>query len=200
VGKISSSSKKILEIIGIIDGIAFQTNILALNAAVESARAGEHGRGFAVVATEVRGLAQRSATAAKEIKVLIEGAVNQVADTHAMVGGAGKTMTEIVAAAQRVTDVISEIAAASQEQGAGVEQIGQAIGLVENDLQQNSALVEKAADTVASLDEQARALASVVRGFALGVERNLDSSGTPEKGASKQAALISTLVQRAAAR
>ena len=142
---ISESSKKIADIIGVIDGIAFQTNILALNAAVEAARAGEQGRGFAVVATEVRNLAQRSANAAKEIKGLITDSVSRVDAGTQLVDEAGKTMEEVVTSVKRVTDIISEISAASQEQSSGIEQVNQAITQMDEVTQQNAALVEEAA-------------------------------------------------------
>ena len=139
---INASSKKIADIIGVIDGIAFQTNILALNAAVEAARAGEQGRGFAVVATEVRNLAHRSASAAKEIKILIDDSVHQVNLGSSLVNQAGSTMEEIVSSVRRVTDIMAEITSASNEQEAGIEQINQAITEMDAVTQQNAALVE----------------------------------------------------------
>ena len=167
MGAINTSSKKIVDIIGVIDGIAFQTNILALNAAVEAARAGEQGRGFAVVAAEVRNLAQRSAAAAKEIKSLIDDSVEKVGIGSRLVDQAGSTMGEIVASVRRVTDIMGEITAASQEQTAGIDQINQAISQMDQVTQQNAALVEEAAAAAASLQDQAGALAEVVSGFKL---------------------------------
>jgi methyl-accepting chemotaxis protein len=164
---INASSKKIVDIIGVIDGIAFQTNILALNAAVEAARAGEQGRGFAVVAAEVRNLAQRSAAAAKEIKTLIGDSVDKVEEGSKQVLEAGKTMDEIVGSVKRVTDIMAEITVASQEQTSGIEQINQAITQMDQVTQQNAALVEEAAAAAASLQEQASGLSQVVSVFKL---------------------------------
>jgi methyl-accepting chemotaxis protein len=164
---INSSSKKIVDIIGVIDGIAFQTNILALNAAVEAARAGEQGRGFAVVAAEVRNLAQRSAAAAKEIKTLIGDSVDKVEEGSKQVAEAGQTMDEIVSSVKRVTDIMAEITVASQEQTSGIEQINQAITQMDQVTQQNAALVEEAAAAAASLQEQASGLLQVVSVFKL---------------------------------
>ena len=165
---INHSAKKIVEIIGVIDGIAFQTNILALNAAVEAARAGEQGRGFAVVATEVRSLAQRSAAAAKEIKTLIGDSVEKVDVGSKLVAEAGSTMEEVVSSVKRVTDMMAEITAASQEQSAGIEQVNQAVSQMDQVTQQNAALVEEAAAAAESLQEQSSHLAQVVSVFQLG--------------------------------
>ncbi|MBY4837306.1 MULTISPECIES: methyl-accepting chemotaxis protein [Pantoea] len=162
---IAGSSKKIADIISVIDGIAFQTNILALNAAVEAARAGEQGRGFAVVAGEVRNLAQRSAQAAKEIKGLIEDSVNRVNNGSQLVGTAGETMNDIVGAVTRVTDIMGEIASASDEQSRGIDQVGQAVTEMDRVTQQNASLVEESAAAAASLEEQASRLSQSVSVF-----------------------------------
>jgi methyl-accepting chemotaxis protein len=164
---INESSKKIADIIGVIDGIAFQTNILALNAAVEAARAGEQGRGFAVVASEVRSLAQRSAGAAKEIKALISESVEQVEGGTVLVNKAGLTMNEVVASIRRVTDIVGEISSASSEQAAGVGQVGEAIVQMDQATQQNAALVEESAAAAQSLKEQAQHLVQAVSVFRL---------------------------------
>jgi methyl-accepting chemotaxis protein-1 (serine sensor receptor) len=165
---INGSSKKIVDIISVIDGIAFQTNILALNAAVEAARAGEQGRGFAVVASEVRNLAQRSASAAHEIKTLIDDSVEKVESGTRLVGEAGATMDEIVSSIKRVHDIMGEITAASNEQSEGIEQVNQAIVQMDQVTQQNAALVEEAAAAAEALQDQAKDLVEVVRVFRTG--------------------------------
>ncbi|MHA4867369.1 methyl-accepting chemotaxis protein [Duganella sp. PWIR1] len=170
MGSINDSSRKIFDIISVIDGIAFQTNILALNAAVEAARAGEQGRGFAVVASEVRNLAQRSAGAAKEIKELIGNSVEQVDIGQKLVQQAGTTMNDVVASVRRVTDIMGEITSASSEQSIGIDQVNTAITQMDQVTQQNAALVEQAAAAAASMQEQAMRLADVASSFKLGNE------------------------------
>ena len=165
---ISASSHKIAAIIGVIDGIAFQTNILALNAAVEAARAGEQGRGFAVVASEVRALAQRSAGAANEIKTLIGTSVSNVESGARLVSDAGATMREIVNSVQRVSDVIGEITAAAVEQSSGIGQVNLAVNEIDEMTQQNAALVEESAAAAESLKDQAQRLSQAVGQFNLG--------------------------------
>ncbi|MCZ8397897.1 methyl-accepting chemotaxis protein [Achromobacter ruhlandii] len=167
MGDISASSRKISEIVSVIDGIAFQTNILALNAAVEAARAGEQGKGFAVVAGEVRSLAQRSAQAAREVKTLIEASVSKVAEGAGQAENAGTTMQEVVASVKRVTDIMGEIAAASQEQASGIEQVNRAVSQMDEVTQQNAALVEEAAAAAGSMQDQAHALVGAVGVFRL---------------------------------
>ena len=173
MGSINESSKKIVDIISVIDGIAFQTNILALNAAVEAVRAGEQGRGFAVVAAEVRNLAQRSAAAAKEIKALIDDSVEKVSIGSKLVGQAGTTMEEVVDSVRRVTDIMGEITAASQEQSAGIGQVNQAIIEMDSVTQQNAALVEQAASAARSLQDQAAEVANVVSIFKLDMTQQM---------------------------
>ncbi|KOB22930.1 methyl-accepting chemotaxis protein, partial [Xanthomonas arboricola] len=162
---IEASSKKIADIISVIDGISFQTNILALNAAVEAARAGEQGRGFAVVASEVRTLAQRSSAAAREIKGLIDDSVQRVSEGSVLVHSAGKTMGEIVSSVQRVTDIMGEISAASQEQSSGIEQVNQTVTQMDETTQQNAALVEEATAAARALEDQATQLTDAVAVF-----------------------------------
>jgi len=190
MGSINESAKKIADIIGVIDGIAFQTNILALNAAVEAARAGEQGRGFAVVASEVRSLAQRSAAAAKDIKGLINDSVEKVDAGTKLVDQAGASMSEIVDSVRRVTDIISEIAAASEEQTAGIEQVNQAIGQMDEVTQQNAALVEQAAAAAESLQDQSANLAETVSAF------KLDNHGATSMAVTRMPASSATGQQR----
>lgn len=181
---INTSSKKIADIIGVIDGIAFQTNILALNAAVEAARAGEQGRGFAVVASEVRSLAGRSAAAAKEIKTLISTSVGNVSDGCRLVEQAGSTMDEIVVHVRRVADLMGEITTASKEQTMGIDQVNQAVGQMDTVTQQNAALVEEAAAAAQSLDHQAATLVQAVSIFKLGTQAMIGASRAVPKLAS----------------
>ncbi|PSJ18279.1 methyl-accepting chemotaxis protein [Nitrosomonas supralitoralis] len=192
---INESSKKIVDIISVIDGIAFQTNILALNAAVEAARAGEQGRGFAVVATEVRTLAQRSAAAAKEIKELISDSVAKVEDGTRLVDEAGATMDEIVTSVKRVTDIMSEISAASHEQSSGIEQVNQAVTQMDEVTQQNAALVEEAAAAAESMNDQAQALTQAVSVFKLSGGIG-SSQGMPIKRSNRPSATVAKLPNR----
>ena len=178
MGAINDSSRRIVDIISVIDGIAFQTNILALNAAVEAARAGEQGRGFAVVASEVRSLAQRSAAAAKEIKTLISHSVTAVETGGSLVSQAGSTMDEVVASVKRVTDIMAGITAASNEQSAGIEQVNQAIIEMDGVTQQNAALVEQAAAAAESMQRQADMLSQVVAVFKLGGQYQQVTAGS----------------------
>ena len=187
MSSINESSRKIADIISVIDGIAFQTNILALNAAVEAARAGEQGRGFAVVASEVRTLAQRSAAAAKEIKALITDSVGKVEDGSKLVDQAGHSMEEIVTAVKRVTDIMAEIAAASQEQTSGIEQVNQAITQMDQTTQQNAALVEEAAAAAESMQEQAQSLTKAVAIFKLSSVESAPHPGPLPKHGEREA-------------
>ncbi|RFB65824.1 MULTISPECIES: methyl-accepting chemotaxis protein [unclassified Herbaspirillum] len=192
---INASSRKIVDIISVIDGIAFQTNILALNAAVEAARAGEQGRGFAVVASEVRSLAQRSASAAKEIKTLINDSVEKVGNGSKLVAQAGNTMNEVVQSVRRVTEIVGEITVAGQEQSEGIEQINQAITQMDETTQQNAALVEQAAAAAQSLQDQADRLAQVVGVFKLGGYQLLGDDALVQRNV-RPAAIAKPVLQR----
>jgi methyl-accepting chemotaxis protein len=197
MGSITESSDKIADIIGVIDGIAFQTNILALNAAVEAARAGEQGRGFAVVATEVRNLAQRSAAAAKDIKALITDSVEKVGSGSALVNEAGATMNEIVTSVRRVTDIISEISSAGREQEIGIEQINTAVAEMDNVTQQNAALVEQAAAASQAMQEQAVKLAEMVAVFQVSGSTSTSASASASASATRRPAAAKPAAARA---
>jgi methyl-accepting chemotaxis protein len=192
MGAINASSARIVDIIAVIDGIAFQTNILALNAAVEAARAGEQGRGFAVVAAEVRALAQRSAAAAKEIKDLIDASTQRVADGATLAGQAGQTMQDIVDSIGRVTGIMNEIVASSREQASGIGQVNEAIVQMDGVTQQNAALVEESAATTQAMHEQAQALAGLVALFRV--------DGGPVPASTRPAAPTSVALTPAAAK
>src|SRR5690606_28312914 len=196
---ISESSNRIADIIGVIDGIAFQTNILALNAAVEAARAGEQGRGFAVVAAEVRSLAQRSAGAAKEIKTLITDSADKVRHGNVLVDQAGRTMGEIVTSVKRVTDIIADISAASQEQSAGIEQVHQAITPMDEGTQQNAALVEEATAAARSMEQQAGQLVQTVAVFRVRDERQTRANDQASVAAQAPPSLVQLTARKPAA-
>jgi methyl-accepting chemotaxis protein len=194
---INASSRKIAEIIGVIDEIAFQTNLLALNAAVEAARAGEQGRGFAVVASEVRSLAQRSATAAKEIKELIGDSVERVKGGSELVNSSGQVLAEIMESVKRVSDVIGEITAASDEQAAGIDQVNNAVTQMDDTTQQNAALVEEAASASKAMEQQAQSLVAQISFFKV---RNAQTIAAPSPAVAQRSAQVRTLAPRSAAR
>jgi len=181
MGAITESSKKVADIIGVIEQIAFQTNMLALNAAVEAARAGDQGRGFAVVAAEVRSLAQRSAAAAKEIKGLIQDSAEKVEQGAKLVNRSGETLQEIVGSVKKVSDIIAEINAASEEQASGIDQINSAVAQMDKNTQQNAAMVEEAASAAESMTEQARAMVELVGFFRIGDGAASAPSRTPSR-------------------
>jgi methyl-accepting chemotaxis protein len=183
MAKINEASKKIADIIGVIDEIAFQTNLLALNAAVEAARAGEQGRGFAVVATEVRSLAGRSATAAKEIKELIQDSVQKVEDGSTLVTRSGQTLDQIVTSVKKVSDIVAEIAAASREQSAGIEQVNKAVMQMDEMTQQNAALVEEATAASHSMADQAKQLAGMMERYKASDSRSHGVQATAPRAA-----------------
>ncbi|WP_282183674.1 methyl-accepting chemotaxis protein [Herbaspirillum sp. ST 5-3] len=199
MGSINESAKKIVDIIGVIDGIAFQTNILALNAAVEAARAGEQGRGFAVVATEVRNLAQRSAGAAKEIKALINDSVEKIHVGAKLVDDAGATMNEVVESVKRVSDIVSEITAASREQTTGIEQINQAIAQMDQVTQQNASLVEEAAAASEAMQEQAQQLVRLVSAFQVDGAHLAASAPAPKPRVAAPAPSVPRLARKSTA-
>ncbi|MEO6185110.1 MAG: methyl-accepting chemotaxis protein, partial [Steroidobacteraceae bacterium] len=200
MAEINESSKKIADIISVIDEIAFQTNLLALNAAVEAARAGEQGRGFAVVATEVRNLSGRSATAAKEIKALIQDSVRKVDEGSDLVTQSGNTLEQIVASVKKVTDIVAEIAAASREQSAGIEQVNKAVTQLDELTQQNAALVEQASAASQSMAEQARGLNESMHRYVLDEGHQQTSSGAMLSAAAAAALLERRVPARALVR